>query len=132
MAAVAPTKQPFFLQLVLVGGFLFVALMLFALARSIYRDSFQVGRYIADSREAVTTEQAATDSQKSELEYARTPEFQEKMAKELLGLKMPGEKVIVLTTEEQKLDDLLIRPQLQKEHAKLTLPQKWLRYLFGI
>ena len=42
-------KQPFYFQLIILVGFIFIALMLFALARLIYRDSFQVGRYIDES-----------------------------------------------------------------------------------
>jgi len=126
--------QSFFLQVVLVVGFIFIALMLFALARSIYRDSFQVGGYIDDLESLIAIEQAETLSESDELAYARTPQFQEKMAKELLGLKSRGESVIILTDKSQQLSDLLPDDQRERrlENAALTNPAKWLRYLFGI
>lgn len=128
------TESSLFLQAVLIGGFIFICLMLFALARSIYRDSFQVGSYINELQKNITTESEATFNEEDELAYAKTPQFQEKMAKDLLGLKLPGEEVIVLTHEEQNVDDLLpeAAKKRQNELALLTTPQKWLKYLFGI
>jgi len=108
--------------------------MLFALARSIYRDSFQVGGYINDLENLIVSEQTETRSESNELDYARTPQFQEKIAKELLGLKNPGERVIVFTDESQQLNDLLPTDQRTRrlENAALSNPAKWLRYLFGL
>ena len=119
------------LQLIVVGGFIFVAFMLFALAQSIYRDTFQVGGYIRDLQERIHTEQAAVASQQDELAYANTPQYRQKMAKELLGLKAPGEEVIVLTDEVQDLDQLLPSPPFAAGTSLLSNPQRWLRYLFG-
>lgn len=127
-------SQPLYFQIVLIGSFIFIALMLFALARSIYRDSFQVGRYIDDSEKTIEMERQAGAEQKSELAYAKTPQYQEKVAKELLGLKRPGEEVIVLTGEEQNIDDLLptTASREAQERALLSNPEKWWRYLFGV
>lgn len=130
----AHTESSLFLQAVLIGGFIFICLMLFALARSIYRDSFQVGSYINELQKNITTESEAKFNEEDELAYAKTPQFQQKMAKDLLGLKLPGEEVIVLTHEAQNIDDLLpeAAKKRQNELALLTTPQKWLRYVFGI
>lgn len=128
------TEHTLFFQTILVGGFIFIAFMLFALARSIYRDSFQVGSYISDLESRIAVEKQSKANEQEELAYAKTPQFQEKMAKEFLGLKSAGEEVIVLTNERQNPDDLL--PDSTKkavdERALLTAPQKWLRYLFEI
>lgn len=123
-----------FLQAVLIGGFIFICLMLFALARSIYRDSFQVGSYIGDLQKNISSEQVASFTEEEELAYAKTPQFQEKMAKELLGLKLPGEEVIILSREAQNVEDLLPAGLRQREQALelLTPSQKWAKYLFGI
>lgn len=140
MAAPLPTpsrtrgSQPFFFQAMLLGGFLFIAFMLFALARSIYRDSFQVGSYIDRSLEQIALEESATDASQGELEYAKTPQYQEKIAKELLGLRRPGEEVIVLTTETQSLDGLLPTSPDRTERdlrAGKSVPERWWLYIFG-
>lgn len=127
-------SQSLFLQIVLIGGFIFICLVLFALARSIYRDSFQVGGYITTLEKGIGTEQTAKQSAQSELAYAQTPQYQEKVAKELLGKKLPGEDVIILTHEEQNIDDLLPEDlkRARDEMATLTNPEKWLKYVFGI
>jgi hypothetical protein len=127
-------SQPLYFQVVLIGSFIFIALMLFALAQSIYRDSFQVGHYIDDAQKLIETSKSQGVSQKEELAYAETPQYQEKVAKELLGLKLPGESVIILTGEEQNVDDLLptTTDKDARERALLSNPEKWWRYLFGI
>lgn len=108
--------------------------MLFALARSIYRDSFQVGGYIDRSLEQIAAEESATEQAESELAYAQTPQYQSKMAKELLGLRNPGEEVIVLTTERQTLTNILpSSPERTAFDARAgrSTPARWWLYLFG-
>lgn len=107
--------------------------MLFALARSTYRDLFQVGSYIEASVAYIDEQKEALESKPAELAYAFSPRYREKIAKELLGRKAPGEEVIILTNETQNLTDLLpYRIQTRPDSALLTPPQKWLRYIFGI
>ncbi len=128
-------SQPLHFQLILIGGFIFIAFMLFALARSIYRDSFQVGSYIDRSLVLIESKKATTESEQGELAYVQTPQYQQKIAKELLGLKDPGEQVIILTGENQDISGLLPEAPLRQEQRTrelLTGPQKWWRYLFGI
>ena len=128
-----PQQNSLFLQIVLIGGFIFIALVLFALARSIYRDSFQVGRYIDQSQEFVDSQKDYVGDEQSELTYAQTPQYQEKIAKSLLGRKMPGEEVIILSDEEQNIDALVSTSAPRSNDLKLlSPPQKWLRYFFGI
>jgi hypothetical protein len=104
--------------------------MLFALARSIYRDSFQVRNYINNSLTSINDRETELVLKQEELEYAKTPQYQEKIAKELLGLKKRGEEVIIISNEKQNFVDLL--PAVKAaEHELLTNPQKWYRYIFG-
>ena len=127
------SERPLLLQLVVIGGFVFVACMLFALAQSIYRDTFQVGGYIRSLMTDIASEKTAVVQQQRELAYAKTPQYQEKMAKELLGLQLPGEKAIILTDQIQDFDTMLpADKRLNKPDALLTNPQKWLKFLFGI
>lgn len=123
-------SQPFYFQVVLIGGAVFIALMLFALARSIYGDLFQVGRYIDTSMTAIEDRRQNLANQPAELAYANTPQFQEKLAKELLGRKSSGEKVIILTTGQQEFADFLPK-NVSHTRELLTAPQKWWRFVFG-
>ena len=127
------SNQPLYFQIVLIVGFVFIAFMLFALARSIYRDLFQVGRYIGDSQTEIAEQKTDLAQKPDELAYSQSPRYQEKIAKELLGLRLPGEEVIILSGEEQKFEDLLpenLQRRINRE--LLTNPQKWWRYLFGL
>jgi cell division protein FtsL len=125
-------QQPLYFQIVLIGGFIFIALALFALGSSIYRDVFQVGGFINQAVATIEQQKAELASMPSELAYAQTPQFQERTAKELLGLKLRDEEVIVLATEEQDLADLLPDyPDQRTDLELLSNPQRWARYLFG-
>lgn len=131
----ARKDRPLYLQITLIAGFIFITFILFALARSIYRDSFQIRRYIDDSLNLIESGKNVVTREQAELSYAETPQYQEKTAKALLGLRAAGEKVIVLTAEEQDIDTLLPNQDFyQKKHELklLTNPEKWLRYLFEI
>ena len=124
--------QPLYFQVILIGGFIFIAFMLFALARSIYRDLFQVGKYVQTSVLAIEDQQEMIAAKPDELAYAQSPRFQEKVAKELLGKKNPGEEVIVISDEAQNFEDLFPTTKAKDDElALLTLPQKWRRYIFG-
>ena len=126
-------SQPLYFQIVLIAGFIFIAFMLFALARSIYRDLFQVGKYIEVSQQDIEGQKTKLALEPDELAYARSPRYQEKIAKELLGLKLAGEEVIILSAEAQRFEDLLpVRTKTSLESELLTIPQRWWRYLFGI
>lgn len=127
-----PKQQPLYFQIVLIAGFIFIAFMLFALARSIYRDLFQVGRYIEVSQNFLEKQKEQINKEPEELAYANSPRFREKIAKELLGLGLPGEKLIIISSENQDFEDLLLKSDKEGGDEKLlTNPQKWRRYIFG-
>ena len=133
MEAKKNKSQPLYFQIVLIGGFIFIGMMLFALARSIYRDSFQVGKYVQTSVLTIEEEKENLAAKPSELAYAESALYQEKVAKELLGKKLPGEEVIILSSEKQAYEDLLPEGVNKNENLELlTLSQRWWRYLFGI
>ncbi len=107
--------------------------MLFALARSTYRDLFQVGSYIQASVTFIEEQKQDLKNKPLELAYAQSSRYREKIAKELLGQKLPGEEVIIITDAEQRLEDFLPNQiKTKKVHELLTPSQKWLRYLFGV
>jgi len=127
-------QQPFYFQVVLIVGFVFIVLMLSALARSIYRDLFQVGRYIENSVTLINEQKVQLSNKPAELAYAQTSRYQEKIAKELFGRKVPGEEVIILSGEAQDFVGLMpsITEKRENGYELLTGFQKWRRYIFGI
>ncbi|GEM_PF-2350420 len=126
-------QQPLYFKVVLGSCFVIIVFMLFALARSTYRDLFQVGVYIETSVAYIDEQKEELKKKPAELAYASSSRYREKIAKELLGRKSPGEEVIILTNETQSLADLLPdRIQVRPDSALLTPPRKWLRYVFGI
>jgi hypothetical protein len=127
------SSQPVYFKIVLGSCFAIIVFMLFALARSTYRDLFQVGSYIKTSVDFIDQQKAKLKDKPAELAYVSSARYREKMTKELLGRKLPDEKVIILTNESQTFEDFLPdRAHAKKDHDLLTPPQKWLRYLFGI
>ncbi|MFH1546611.1 MAG: hypothetical protein ABIE14_04500 [Patescibacteria group bacterium] len=127
------SSQPFYFKIVLGSAFAVIVFMLFALARSTYRDLFQVGSYIEASVASIEEQKEDLAAKPSELAYAESPRYREKIAKELLGRKLPGEEVIILTDETQTFADFLpSQAQTKKNYELLSPPQKWLRYVFGI
>ncbi len=107
--------------------------MLFALARSTYRDLFQVGSYIETSGDLIEQQKGLLADQPSELAYANSPRYREKIAKEIFGRKLPGEEVIILTSESQSLETFLTGQSPVRKNSELLSPtERWLRYLFGI
>ncbi|MCF7846218.1 MAG: hypothetical protein K9L85_03180 [Candidatus Peribacteraceae bacterium] len=126
-------SQPLYFKIVLGVSFAVIVLMLFALARSTYRDLFQVGSYIDTSSESIEQQKAELAEKPNELAYSESARYREKVAKELLGQKLVGEEVIILTNEEQAIDDFFANKVKTEKSVELLSPsQKWLRYLFGI
>ena len=126
-------QPPLYFKVVLGGSFVVIVFMLFALARSTYRDLFQVGTYIDSSTAFIEQQKNDLVAKPEELEYVNSARYQEKIAKEFLGLKLSGEEVIVLADGEQSVEDFLPdRVRQNKNLELLTPPQKWWRYIFGI
>lgn len=127
------SSQPLYFKIVLGTSFTVIVFMLFALARSTYRDLFQVGTYISTSSTAIDEQRAELAGKAGELAYVESPRYREKVAKELLGQKQPGEEVIILTDETHSIDDFLTSKAPSDKSLELLTPsQKWWRYLFGI
>lgn len=127
------SSQPFYFKIVLGSCFAIIVFMLFALARSTYRDLFQVGSYIEASIASIEEQKENLAKKPAELAYAESSRYREKIAKELLGRKLPSEEVIILTNETQMFEDFLPQKiKTSKNHELLTPLQKWLRYIFGI
>lgn len=126
-------SQPLYFKVVLATSLIVIVSMLLALARSTYRDLFQVGSYIETSATSIEQQKTKLAGKPGELAYVESTRYREKVAKELLGQKRPDEEVIILANETQMIEDFLpSKIRVKKNLELLSPPQKWWRYLFGI
>lgn len=119
--------------MVLIGEFLLVSYLLYALTTHIY-NNYQIDYHINNFR--AMNEKITEDNRKAaeDLAYYKSDAFIEKMAKQNFNLVNQGEEVIVIS------DDLLQTPlpevntadnsdQISKYYS-LSNPQKWWKFFF--
>lgn len=63
---------------------------------------------------------------KNQIVYFQSDSYKEKMLRAKLNLQKEGEKVVVITPEP-KAEEIV-----EEKKEKLTNPEKWMRYFFGI
>lgn len=122
--------------MILIGEFLLVSYLLYALALNIYQ-SYQIDYHIQNFGEENRKIAEANRKAAEDLLYYTSNEYLEKIAKQNLGLVNAGEEVIVLsdnvieTPVEDPLVDVFSEDQLQK-YYHLSNPRKWWKFLFEI
>lgn len=123
-----------FTKIVLIGEFILVSYLLYALALNVYQ-SYQIDYHIQNFEEE--NKRIAEENQKAadDLLYYTSEAYLEKIAKQNLGLVNPGEEVIVLS--EDILDTTFAEIELnEKEELQhyyhLSNPRKWWKFLFEI
>lgn len=120
-------------KMVLIGEFLLVSYLLYALTTHIY-NNYQIDYHINNFR--AMNDKITQDNRKAaeDLVYYKSDAFIEKMAKQNFNLVNQGEEVIVIS------DDLLQTPvadsslpdnsdQISKYYS-LSNPQKWWKFFF--
>lgn len=120
-------------KMVLIGEFLLVSYLLYALTTHIY-NNYQIDYHINNFR--AMNDKITLDNRKAaeDLVYYKSDAFIEKMAKQNFNLVNQGEEVIVIS------DDLLQTPvansslpdnsdQISKYYS-LSNPQKWWKFFF--
>lgn len=94
----------------------------------------EMNRRLQIQREVVALQQEVRDMEKKVVEmeslnqYFGTDDFQERMAREKLNFRAEGERVVLVTEEQQRE-----RPQIagmQVEQEKISIPLKWWRVFF--
>ncbi|MBI3255337.1 MAG: septum formation initiator family protein, partial [Candidatus Andersenbacteria bacterium] len=106
-----------------------VLLILFSLGQEMNR-RWQI------EREVVRLEQEADEVQKHVTElanlnqYFRTPDFQERLAREKLNYRAPGEEVVLIPEDEQVSEVPLESQQIQRATV-VSVPLKWWNAFFG-
>jgi len=121
-------------KLILVIQLVLAFYLLFTLGVSEYKN-YKIQKYIDEFD--FKNQKIALENQNlnSELSYFNSPEYQEKIAKQNLGLVNPGEKVLVIQvqdslSETQRYEKALEESRLQRISA-LPNYRKWWYYLFS-
>ncbi len=122
-------------KLVLIGEFLLVSYLLYALTSYIYKN-YQVDYHIKNFQ--ALNDKIATDNRKAaeDLLYYKSEQHVEKVAKQNLGLVNPGEEVIIIS------DELLNQPVVDSAEGEgsdrlsryyhLSNPHKWWKFFFEV
>jgi cell division protein FtsB len=88
-------------------------------------------------REVARLEAQANDVQRNvtELEnlnqYFRTSDFQERLAREKLNFRAPGEEVVLIPEDEQLSEVAVGTQQIQRESV-ISIPVQWWNAFFGV
>lgn len=103
-----------------------------SLIKELYR-SYQIKKEIDTLKSQIESLENENQEFAHFVEYLKTDRYFEEQARIKLGLKAPGEKVIVLKGEEETENPPeqaggLVRNARDIETAGLTNPQKWLSY----
>jgi len=108
--------------------------LLFTLLVSEYKN-YKVQRYIDDfelRNQKIAAENVLLNN---DLSYFNSPQYQEKIAKQNLGLVNPGEKVLVIQVEDSLSESQRYEKSLKESELKRinSLPnaKKWWYYLFS-
>jgi cell division protein FtsL len=102
---------------------LVVLYLLYVVGRTLYQ-SYQVRKELDDLQVSITQLQQSNKDLGDEIVYYQSSSYQEKIARERLGLQMPGEQVIVILPEQTK--------QVVTKDPDENLPnyQKWWKFFF--
>lgn len=113
-----------------------VGLVGFSLVKE-YLRSYQIHSEIEQLRQEITTLQTENKKAGDFVEYLKTESYFEQQARIKLGLKAPGEKMIVIngsTSARTGGDELIPRGAVALQTFQRddrTNPQKWFSYFFG-
>lgn len=120
----------------IVGGILLILLSI-SLTKELYR-SYKINKEISDLNQEISSLEKANDEYSQLIEYLKTDRYFEEQARLKLGLKSPGEQVIVVKGDESSIDNGLVGDDsesnlglLANGESNLSNPEKWLTYFFG-
>ncbi len=120
------------MRFVLIIGFILLAYMLYNLTVSIY-ENYRIEQHIAEFQR--TNEELKTENQEKldDFQYFSSAEYIEKMAKQNLGLVNPGEKVIIIPSEDLVMEstDPEMEDLSEEIRASWSNPKKWWKFFFS-
>ena len=102
---------------------LVIAYLLFVVGKTLYQ-SYQVRREITGLQNDIINMKAANKDLSEQILYYQSSSYQEKIARERLGLQKPGEQVIVILPEP--------KPKIVEKDPYDSIPnyQKWWNFFF--
>jgi cell division protein FtsB len=120
-------------------GICFVVFIGFSLGKETYRN-YQIEKEIQALEEEISGLEKNNDDLTHLIEYFKTESYQEKEARQKLGLQKEGEKVVLITDEnieteeletgsaENSVQEFNQSEEIQKE--EVSNPQKWWNFIF--
>lgn len=122
---------------ILVGEFLLVAYLLFALTRYVYKN-YQVDYHIQNFRELNAQMEQDNRRAAEDLLYYTSPAYAEKMAKRNLGLVNSGEEIIIIPDDMMQQagsnDDMTSSGSSNRIslYYNLSNPHRWWKFFFEV
>jgi cell division protein FtsB len=98
--------------------------LLYIVGKTLYQ-SYQVHKEVEDLKVSITELQQSNKDLGEKILYYQSPSYQEKIARERMGLQKPGEKVIVILPESKN--------QVAEKDPDQGLPnyEKWWKFFFN-
>ena len=123
----------FWMKLGLFLGFLAIVFVAIAVSKEVYQKN-KIEAEIKKLREEAEKVIKENSQLQERISYFETPDYQEREAKDKLGLQKPDENVVVIkpginkgTPEEES-----VSPPVPDNSPKVPNPQKWWNYFFGM
>ncbi len=103
-------------------------LILFSLAQEMNR-RWQVQHEIAKLEEEIRVMEKRVVELQQLTEYFSTPDYKERLAREQLNFRAPGEKVVLISEEDARQVEAASNPKEQEEQER-PLPLEWWHVFF--
>ena len=100
-----------------------IVYLLFVVGKTLYQ-SYQVRQGINNLKADIEKSGILNRDLAEKIIYYQSPSYQERIARERLGLQKPGEKVIVILPEDAK------KIAEKDPYDKLSGPEKWWKFFF--
>lgn len=122
-------------KLIIIGEFLLVSYLLYTLTASVYK-SYLIDQHIMSFEVENKRIEEENRIKSEEFDYYSSDSYKEKIAKQNLGLVIPGEEVIIIPSESfddyvtgsgSALDDMNAT-----EYSALSNPERWWKFFFDI
>ncbi len=124
-------KKVFGSRLFVWGGVIILVLIVVGIGKAALKK-----HDISTQVQTLNNQVSALESQNTELsgliQYFQTKSFEQRQARENLGLKNPGETVVALSTSNAQDAEAFSNPEQSERQQNLSNPQKWWNYFFSI
>jgi cell division protein FtsB len=130
-------KRLFTSRLVLVGGLIVLALVVWAFSREFVR-RVEINQQVDEIKAEIERLEGANSELADMIQYFGTKNYQEKEARRKLGLAKPGEKVIAVPSPEVQREtpnevvENEVAVNTVTEEEQTSNPRRWWDYFFGV